>query len=249
MRRAPEAPRARHGWLRDVAEEVSLRPAEACEREAARSETESERDAAEGIARTLEVDLEGDGSAERVVLAIRRELVVALTDGRCNPLWRNGFRPEQATLVGPSPGPDPWASVPAAEVQRLFATDALPRGGSHQVFVVRGEGAHRHVLVVERGSLGALRYGWRALVLGCHAGRCTGTHLGHVERAALPTTLGCGPTFRAYHAPPEVEIPLLHVTPGSAPGELVLTPHARHRDTCGDAPEETRALAPFRVGP
>lgn len=244
-----EPPRPREGWLRDVADLVGMRPAEACEREAARAEGESERDTGDGIARAVEADLDGDGSPERVVVALRHGFAVAVTDARCNTLWRGGLDLDGATMAGPSPAADPWQSVPPAEVQRLYATDRLPLGSTNQLFVVRGEGRHRHALVVTRGSLGTLRYGWRALVLSCHAGACAATRVGHVERAAIPSALGCGPTFRPWHTPPDIETPLLRVAPGATPGSLVLTPHARYRDTCGAAPEETRALAPFTVTP
>ena len=155
----------------------------------------------------------------------------------------------KAAMVGPSPGPDPWAQVPDAEVSRLYANDTLALGGTLQAYLVRGEGAHRHVILVQTGSLGRLRYGWRALVLGCHEGACRGSLIGHAERAAIPAGLGCGLTFRTYRPPPDAELPMLRVAPGSSPGALVLTPHARVRDTCGVEPETVRALAPFHLAP
>lgn len=184
-----------------------------------------------------------------MVVAIRRELTVAITDDACAPRWRGAFAPERAELAGPSPGPDLWAAVPEAAVRELFATDALPSGGTNQLHLVPSAGGHRHVLVVQTGSVGRLRYGWRALALGCHAGACDGRRVGHAERAPLPPALGCGMQFRAYRAPPDADTPLVRVAPGDAPGELLLTPVARARDTCGAAAETLRDLSPFRVAP
>lgn len=249
-RAAPTEPSGpREGWLHEVALPLPMRPASACERAAAVGPEESARDADDGIARVIEADLDGDGRRERAVIAMRRGTVVALTDAQCTPRFRGGFDPDAAEMVGPSPGPDPWAQVPDAEVSRLYANDTLALGGTLQAYLVRGEGAHRHVILVQTGSLGRLRYGWRALVLGCHEGACRGSLIGHAERAAIPAGLGCGLTFRTYRPPPDAELPMLRVAPGSSPGALVLTPHARVRDTCGVAPETVRALAPFHLAP
>lgn len=241
-----EVPRA--GWLHDVALPTRIRDATACERAAALGDGEVPLDASDGIVRALDADLDGDGRDERVVIAQRREIVVAITDVRCAVLWRGTFAPARAQMVGPS-GPNLWEGVSPDEVSRLYATDRLPLGGTRQLYLLRGEGAHRHALILQTGSVGTLQYGWRALVLGCHRGACRGDLIGHREWAAIPASHGCGPTFRPNRPPPDSEVPLLRVEPGDAPGALVVTAHARARDTCGAAAETVRALAPFQLAP
>ena len=50
--------------------------------------------------------------------------------------------------------------------------------------------------------------------------------------------------------PARIEDPLLHVDLGPAPGALTLTPHARVRDTCEDAADESvRTMEPVRIAP
>ena len=196
----PEAPR--EGWLHDLGLPVPLREATACERAAAIDPSEPENDRAEGIARTLDADLDGDGRDERVVIAIRRETLVAVTDGACALRWRGVHDGRDAAMVGPTVPGAPWAAVPPEEVRQLYASDRLPSGGTMQLHLVRGTGGHRHVILMQTGAVGALMYGWRALVVSCHAGRCRGDRIGHREWAPLPPPLGCGPTARAFRPPP-----------------------------------------------
>lgn len=248
--RAPPPPDApARGWLAELAEPFAQRASSPCERAATLDASDDTRDADDGIARTLEVDLDGDGRAERVVYLIRRETTVAVTDAACRPLLR-AVLGEGAAMQGPSLPANPWEAVAPAEVERLARTDRLPAGNTAQLWVLRGAGGHRHALFVTVGSLGALRYGWRASALSCHAGRCRHDALGHVEWAPLPRDVGCGPTARTNRAPPNIEEPLLHVDPGAAPGALTLTPHARWRDTCAaGAREDLRAMQPVHLSP
>lgn len=248
--RAPPPPEAlSRGWLAELSESFAQRASSPCERAATLGPTEAARDADDGIARTLELDLDGDGRAERVVYVIRRETTVAVTDAACQPLLR-AVLGEGAAMQGPSLAANPWDAVAPAEVERLASTDRLPAGNTAQLWVLRGAGGHRHALFVTVGSLGALRYGWRASVLSCHAGRCRHDPIGHVEWAPLPRDVGCGPTARTNRAPPNIEEPLLYVDPGPEPGALTLTPHARRRDTCAaGAREDVRAMQPVRVTP
>lgn len=239
----------RAGWLHEVAERVQLRTATACERAVARGPGESARDAEDGIARSVDLDLDGDGEDERLVFAIRRETVVAIAARDCAPRWR-GVVGDDGEMQGPSLAQSPWEAVAPAEIERLAATDLLPAGATMQLWVVPGRAGHRHALFLRVGSTGRLRYGWRALVLSCHAGRCRGEATGHHEWAPIPRGLGCGPTLRTNRPPPHIEDPLLRVEPGATAGALVLTPHARGRDTCdGRARETVRALAPFVTSP
>lgn len=245
----PSRQGSRSGWLHEVAQPVELRVATDCERAAARAPGESEHDGGDGIARTLELDLDGDALGERLVIAIRRETVVAITSRDCSLRWR-GVVDDRGDLRGPSAAGEPWSAVSAREIARLYATDQLPAGATMQLWIVRGTGSHRHALLLRVGSTGALRYGWRGLVLSCHAGRCRGDAIGHHEWAPIPRTHGCGETWRTNRAPPHIEDPMLRVEPGVAGGSLVLTPHARGRDTCDHRTRETvRALAPWRLPP
>jgi hypothetical protein len=248
--RAPPPPAALpRGWLAELSEAFVQRASSPCERAAALDVTEAARDADDGIARTLELDLDGDGLAERVVYVIRRETTVAVTDAACRPLLRAGLG-EGAAMQGPSLATNPWDAVAPAEIERLSSRDQLPAGNTVQLWVLRGAGGHRHALFLTVGSLGALRYGWRASVLSCHAGRCRHDPIGHAEWAPLPRDVGCGPTARTNRSPPNIEEPLLYVDPGPAPGALTLTPHARWRDTCAaDAREELRAMQAVRITP
>jgi hypothetical protein len=248
--RAPPPPDApTRGWLADLSESLAQRAASPCERAATLGATEAARDADDGIARTLELDLDGDGRAERLVYVIRRETVLAVTDDACRPLLRVGVG-EGAAMQGPSLPSNPWEAVSRSEIERLVRTDRLPAGNTVQLRVLRGAGGHHHALFITVGSLGALRYGWRASVLSCHAGRCRHDALGHVEWAPLPRDVGCGPTARTNRSPPYIEDPLLHVDLGPAPGALTLTPHARVRDTCEDAADESvRTMEPVRIAP
>lgn len=248
--RAPPPPDLpRHGWLADLSETVSQRASLPCERAATLDATEAARDADDGIARTLDLDLDGDGRVEHLVYVIRRETVLAVTDDRCQPLLRVGVA-EGAAMQGPSLPANPWEGISPADLEHLARTDRLPAGNTVQLRVLRGVGGHRHALFITVGSLGALRYGWRASVLSCHAGRCRHDALGHVEWAPLPREVGCGPTARTNRTPPNIEDPLLYVDLGPEPGALTLTPHARVRDTCGGrADEAMRAMEPVRVAP
>ena len=184
-----------------------------------------------------------------MVYAIRRETVIAVTDDGCRPLLRAGVG-DGAAVQGPSLPSNPWDAVPRAEVDRLHRTDRLPAGNTVQLHVLRGAGGHRHAVFLTVGSLGPLRYGWRASVVSCHQGRCRHDALGHAEWAPLPREVGCGPTARTNRSPPYIEDPLLRVDLGPEPGALTLTPHARVRDTCAHGGAEAlRAMQPVRVGP
>lgn len=239
----------RHGWLIELSAPFAQRAASACERLAAVDPADPPRDAEEGIARTVEVDLDGDGAGERVVYAIRRETVLAVTDARCASRLRVSLG-EGAAMQGPTLAANPWDAVSREEIDRLARTDRLPSGNTVQLHVVRARGGHHHAVFLTVGSFGALRYGWRASVLSCHASRCRHDAFGHVEWAALPREVGCGPTARTNRAPPYIEDPLLRVDVEEAPGALTFTPQARLRDTCAaGAAEELRALQPVRVAP
>ncbi|MFO0627371.1 MAG: hypothetical protein U0325_17300 [Polyangiales bacterium] len=249
-RRAPPPPDPpQHGWLAEIATTIAQRASLPCERAATLDPAEAARDADDGIARTLELDLDGDGRAERVVYAIRRETVIAVTDAACQPLLRAGVG-EGAAMQGPTLPSNPWDAVPPDEIDRLARTDRLPAGNTVQLHVVEGAGGHRHAVFLTVGSLGHLRYGWRASVVSCHQGRCRHDALGHSEWAALPREVGCGPTARTNRSPPYIEDPLLRVDLGPAPGALTLTPHARVRDTCdARVDERVRPLQPVRIAP
>lgn len=82
-------------------------------------------------ARSLEADLDGDGAAERVVLAAD---VTTRADG--TPLWEDGHR---------------WALFVEAGARRTLLYAAfVPNGNAEAAVLAAGSDGRRHVLVAER---------------------------------------------------------------------------------------------------